>query len=201
MSPLRSPVPPGSCLGVLGAGSWGTALAVHFGAAGHRVRLWARDGELAGRMAAERANPEYLPGVTIPPTVEPTSEMAELVGCDLVLLVVPSHGFRQLLRQFLALHPVEAPGGRPLRLVSATKGIESETLARMSQVTSEEAAAAGRQVHFAVLSGPSFAAELAGGTPTAAVIASEQPDLAAAIRETLATSTFRLYSSHDVVGG
>lgn len=199
MSPARSSVPPGSCLGVLGAGSWGTALAVHFGEAGHRVRLWARDRELAGRMTEERANPEYLPGVTIPPTVEPTSEMAELVGCDLVLLVVPSHGFRKVLRQFLAL-PVEAPGGRPLRLVSATKGIESETLARMSQVTFEEATAADREVHFAVLSGPSFAAELARGTPTAAVIASEEPDLAAAIRETLATSTFRLYSSHDVVG-
>ncbi len=202
MSPRSSP-PAGSCLGVLGAGSWGTALAAHFGQAGHRVRLWARDPELAGRMARERENSPYLPGVALADSVEPTAEMADLVGCDLVLLVVPSHGFRQVLRQFLALQPAALsgpPGGRPLRLVSATKGIESETLARMSQVTFEEATAADREVHFAVLSGPSFAAELAGGTPTAAVIASEEPDLAAAIREALSTPTFRLYSSHDVVG-
>jgi glycerol-3-phosphate dehydrogenase (NAD(P)+) len=191
-------------LGLLGAGSWGTALAVHLGRAGHRVRLWARHAELAARLAAERANPDYLPGVELPAGVEPTSEMADLADSDLVLVVVPSHGFRQVLRQFLAVwsegRPEGRPAGRPLRLISATKGIEGETLARMSQVTAEEAAAAGREVRFAVLSGPTFAAELARGLPSAAVIAAEEADLATSIREALATPTFRLYSSPDVVG-
>ena len=201
MSPTRSG--PRPCLGVLGAGSFGTALAVHFGNAGHRVLLWARDRELADRMAAARANPDYLPGVAIPPAVEPTADLSGLAPCELIVLAVPSHGFRAVLRQFLAVHPALPPtaaAGRPLRLISATKGIETETVARMSQVTFEEATAADREVQFAVLSGPSFAAELARGTPTAAVIASEEADLATHIREALATPTFRLYSSHDVVG-
>jgi glycerol-3-phosphate dehydrogenase (NAD(P)+) len=185
----------GKTLGVLGAGSWGTALAVRLGRS-HRVRLWARHAELAARMAAERANPEYLPGVELPAGLEPTAEMADLVGSDLILVVVPSHGFRQVLRQFLSLWPA----GRPLRLISATKGIETETLARMSQVTFEEATAADRDVSFAVLSGPTFAAELARGMPSAAVIAAEESDVATAIRATLSSPTFRLYSSHDVAG-
>ena len=93
-------------IAVLGAGSWGTALAVHFaGAGGHRVRLWARDVELARRMAEERTNPEYLPGVELPPRLEPTSDLEALHGCHFHLLVVPSHGFRQVLRQFLQVYP------------------------------------------------------------------------------------------------
>ena len=186
-----------SAVGVLGAGSWGTALAVHLAAAGgHRVILWARHAELSRRLAEERVNPDYLPEVAIPPGVEPTSDLGAVAGCDLVLVVVPSHGFREVLRQFLACCGRE----RPVPLVSATKGIEIDTLARMSQVSAEEAAAAGREVRYAVLSGPNFAAELARGVPSAAVIASEDGDVAAAIRESLATPAFRLYSSHDVVG-
>jgi glycerol-3-phosphate dehydrogenase (NAD(P)+) len=122
--------------------------------------------------------------------------MGELTGCELVLIVVPSHGFRRVLRQFLAAHP----GGRQVTVVSATKGVETDTLARMSQVTFEEAIAGDREVRFAVLSGPSFAAEVARGVPTAAAIASEDGDLATAIREELSTPMLRLYSSHDVVG-
>src|SRR6185369_7037358 len=132
----------------------------------------------------------------LPERLSPTADMGDLLDCELVLLVVPSHGFRKVLRQFLALHP----GGRPLQLVSGTKGVETETLARMSQVTFEEAIAGDREVRFAVLSGPSFAAEVARGVPTAAAIASEDGDLATAIREELSTPMLRLYSSHDVVG-
>jgi glycerol-3-phosphate dehydrogenase (NAD(P)+) len=184
-------------IGVLGAGSWGTALAVHFaGVGGHQVVLWARHKELAARMVGERINADYLPGVTLPDGLVPTSEMADLLGCELVLLVVPSHGFRKVLQEFLALHP----GDRPLQLVSGTKGIEADTLARMSQVTFEEGIAADREVRFAVLCGPSFAAEVARNVPTAAVIASEDGDYATAIRESLSTRLMRLYSSHDVVG-
>jgi glycerol-3-phosphate dehydrogenase (NAD(P)+) len=193
-------------VGILGAGSWGTALAVHLaGAGGHAVCLWARHPELARRMAERRVNPEYLPGVEIPPGVEPTSEMAALAGCDIVLLVVPSHGFRAVLRQFLATPAASGGGaaaaaGRPLILVSATKGIETDTLARMSQVAADETALAGRALRFAVLAGPSFAPELARGVPSAVVIASEEADLATEIRQALSTPTMRLYSSPDVVG-
>jgi len=184
-------------IAVLGAGSWGTALAAHFaGAGGHRVKLWARDAELARHMAKERTNPEYLPGVELPPLLEPTADLEALPGCDFYLVVVPSHGFRQVLRQFLQAYPKD----RPLPLISGTKGIEIETLARMSQVSFEEGMAADREVRFAVLSGPTFAAELARNVPSAAVIAAEDAGFATEIRECFATPWLRLYSSSDVVG-
>lgn len=188
-------------IGVIGAGSWGTALAVHFaGAGGHRVLLWARHAELVERMAAERANPDYLPGVTLPPSLEPTADLGALVDCDLVHVVVPSHGYREVLRQFLAVRRRERPSAPPAALISGTKGIEIDTLARMSQVTAEEGDAAGCAVRFAVLSGPTFAAELARNVPSAAVVASADPGYATAVREALATPMLRLYSSADVVG-
>ncbi|HEX5760894.1 MAG TPA: NAD(P)H-dependent glycerol-3-phosphate dehydrogenase [Thermoanaerobaculia bacterium] len=182
-------------IGILGAGSWGTALAVHAARRGQPVRLWARQEGLAERMRSERLNP-YLPGVELPPEIAPTAEMEDLVGCDLVLLVVPSHGFRGALRQLLALWPRE----RPLALVSGAKGVETDTLARMSQVAFEEGMAADREVRFAVLSGPSFAAEVARGVPTAVVVAAEDGELAREVRAALACGTLRLYSSPDVVG-
>lgn len=184
-------------LGVLGAGSFGTALAVHLGkAGGHSVHLWARNAELAARMAEERRNPEYLEDVELPPQVVPTSDLEALAGCELILVAAPSHGFRDVLRAFLRAHPKR----RSVQLVSAAKGIETETLARMSQVVFEETMAADRDVRYAILSGPTFALELAKGMPTAAVIASEDAAFATAIRESLSTPAFRLYSSSDVVG-
>jgi glycerol-3-phosphate dehydrogenase (NAD(P)+) len=184
-------------IGILGAGSFGTALAVHFaGAGGHRVRLWARNPELVERMTGERANPDYLPGVELPPGLEPAADVAALADSELVVAAVPSHGFREILRQFLRL----ASDGRPLSLISATKGIEPGTLARMSQVAAEEGRDAGREIRFAALSGPTFAAELARNVPSAAVIASADPRFATEVRECLATPLLRLYSSADVVG-
>ncbi len=184
-------------IAVLGAGSWGTALAVHFaGAGGHRVRLWARDAELAQRMARDRVNPEYLADVELPPLLEPTADLESLTGCELVLLVVPSHGFREVLRQLLQVWPKD----RRASLISGTKGIETETLARMSQVSFEEGMAADRELRFAVLSGPTFAAELARNMPSAAVIASDDAYYATEIRECFATRYLRLYSSSDMVG-
>ena len=148
-------------------------------------------------MAAERANADYLPGVELPPGVTPTAEVAALADSEFVVVAAPSHGFREVLRQFLRLAPRPAA---PLPLISATKGIEPETLARMSQVAAEEGRAAGRAIRFAVLSGPTFAAELARNVPSAAVIASEEPPFATEVRECLATPLLRLYSSADVVG-
>lgn len=185
-------------IGILGAGSWGTALAVHLAAHGARpVRLWARRRDLAESLARERVNPDYLPGVELPPAIEVTADLGALADCRPILVVVPSHGYRDLVRDLLRLLP---PGGGAVDLVSATKGIETETGARMSQVTFEEGMAADREVRFAVLSGPTFAAELARGMPSAAVVASEESELAADLRERLATPRLRLYSSSDVVG-
>ena len=97
-------------IGILGAGSFGTALAVHLaGAGGHPVRLWARDPELARRMAEERANPQYLPDVELPPGIVPTSEMADLEDSEFLLVAAPSHGFREVLRQFLGFQRIPHP--------------------------------------------------------------------------------------------
>ena len=182
-------------IGVLGAGSFGTALSAHWAQAGHRVLLWSRRPALARNMTLARENAEYLPGVRLPETVEPTDDLAALGDVRLQVVAVPSYGFRQVLKETLKLVP---PG--PRVVVSATKGIEPETLTRMSQVTFEEGMAADSDLSFAVLSGPSFAVELVQGMVTAAVIAAEDQELAASLREELSSETLRLYSSADVVG-
>ncbi len=135
---------------VLGAGSWGTALAIHLAGIGHEVRLWARDGDLATDMARRRANPVYLPDVTFPASLLPGSSLPEtLVGAQLVLVAVPSHGLRQVMRQ-------ASPHLDPAAVVlSATKGLEDGSLLRMSEVIAHECP---RVAEVAVLSGPSFAA-------------------------------------------
>ena len=183
-------------LGVLGAGSFGTALAAHAADTGREVTLWARREELAREIGRTRENVDYLPGVTLPPGVRPTAGLEEVAACDPVLVAVPSHGFREAVRGLLAA----ADGGGPITLVSATKGVEVDSQARMSEVCFEEGVAADREVHFAVLSGPTFAAELARGVATVAVIASAEPGLATELQEALTSPSFRLYSSGDVVG-
>lgn len=183
-------------IAVLGAGSWGTALALHIARCGHQVRLWARRQEFADRLREERENREYLPDFALPEAVQPSSDLAEIAACDVALMVVPSHGFREVLREFLRARDRD----RPLVLVSATKGIETETTARMSQVAFEEGLAADRDLRFAVLSGPNFAAEVAAEMPSAAVIASEDGELASELRASFANPNFRFYSTSDVVG-
>jgi glycerol-3-phosphate dehydrogenase (NAD(P)+) len=184
-----------SAIGILGAGSWGTALAIAQAAAGREVRLWARREELAAEMARSRRNP-YLPDTELPPSILPTHDLAMLAGCDPLLVVVPSHGLRAAVRDLLAV----LPGSESVTLVSASKGVEADTMLRMSEVCAAEAERAGRALRFAVLCGPTFAAEVAAGAPTAAVIAATSPALAAELRHTLSSGSFRLYSSTDVVG-
>jgi glycerol-3-phosphate dehydrogenase (NAD(P)+) len=181
---------------VIGAGSFGTALAVHAARAGFDVALWARRPEAAAELAAERCNRRYLGEVELPAGVHPTADLAAVAGSDVVVMAAPSHGYREVLRALLGHWPRD----RELLLVSSTKGIETETLARMSQVSAEEAEKVGQPLRFGVLSGPSFAAELANGVPTAAVIASADEALSLTLQSLLSSRTLRLYTSADVVG-
>ena len=192
-------------LGVLGSGSFGTAIAVHAARAGREVVLWVRREEAAAAMAVERENRHYLPGVPFPANLETTHDLTRLVDCEPVVVAVPSHGYREVLRDYLKmLKARETRNARrsrgSLTVVSATKGIEAESLARMSQVSLAECAAAGIDGRFAAFSGPTFAAELARGAPSAAVVACADEQVAAAMREALASPTLRLYSSIDVAG-
>jgi len=147
-------------------------------------------------MASDRENKKYLPGPELPSAIEITSDLADLARLDRVMVVIPSHGFRQVIESFLSIRP----GVELVTLISATKGIEQETTCRMSQVVAEEAEKLDRRARFAVLAGPSFAAELAVGQPTAAVIAAADVELARSLSELLSTPRCRLYSTTDVVG-
>ena len=177
---------------VLGAGSWGTALAIHLGAGGRDVTLWARDADLAASIQATRQNPHYLPGVSLPPSVRVTGSMQEsLAGAPLVLLAVPSHGLREVVRAAAGTLPRDAV------LVSATKGLEAGTLRRMSEIVLEETAGRHRVV---VLSGPSFASEVVRQQPTALVVASTDEAAMDLVQRELRSASLRLYGSDDVAG-
>ena len=177
---------------VLGAGSWGTALAVHLGRAGHDVRLWGRDRALVDEMAARRANAVYLPDVPFPARVSVAHGLADaLRDADLVVSAIPSHGCRMVMRgaaSSLSAHAV---------IVSATKGLEAGTLLRMSEVIAQEA---GPTHPVVVLSGPSFAGEVARELPTAILAASQDAAAIALVQHEFRAPYFRLYGSDDVIG-
>jgi glycerol-3-phosphate dehydrogenase (NAD(P)+) len=177
---------------VIGAGSWGTALSIHLARIGHRVRLWVREPELYDEMCRRRVNMMFLPEVALPEAVQPCATLDNaLADAALVVSVVPSHGTRSVLR---AAAPFVPPG---VPVVSATKGLEAQTLKRMSQVCSEELGN-GRSV--AVLSGPSFAAEVARELPTAVSVACADAQTAETVQAQFRARYFRLYATSDVVG-
>jgi glycerol-3-phosphate dehydrogenase (NAD(P)+) len=179
-------------IAVLGAGSWGTALAVHLGRIGHRVRLWARDQRLAAEIDSRRANAVYLPDVSLPEAVDVTGSLESAVrGIDLVVTAVPSHGCRAVVR---AAGPYLQPRAT---LVSAAKGLETDTFMRMSQVIAQEL---GDERSVVVLSGPSFAIEVAQQLPTVVVAASADPAAAALVQSEFRGPALRLYGSSDVPG-
>ncbi len=181
-----------SAIAILGAGSWGTALAAHLGRVGHDVRLWARDPAIADEISATRTNSTYLPGIELPRTVVSTDTMATAVGGALVVVAaVPSHGCRAVVRAAAPLLGSSVP------LVSAVKGLEVDTLMRMSEVIAEELNGAHPVV---VLSGPSFALEVARQLPTAVLAASSDNEAMELVQTEFRGPTFRLYGSHDVVG-
>jgi glycerol-3-phosphate dehydrogenase (NAD(P)+) len=177
---------------VVGAGSWGTALAMHLARVGHVVHLCARDAALAAQLAETRENAAYLPGVRLPDGVRPTHESAAAVtAASMIVWAVPSHGTRSTMR---AIAHAVRPG---TIVVSATKGLERLTWTRMSQVLCEELPAGCPVV---VLSGPSFAHEVARELPTAVVLAATDDTANARVQQEFRGKRFRLYASDDVAG-
>ncbi len=179
---------------VLGAGAWGTALAKVLSDRGDTVVLYARRPELAAQVARTHVNERYLPGVRLPDRLEVTSDLERAVaGADLVLLVVPSHAVRGVM---VEIAPSLSPGAP---IVSATKGIENDSLMLMREVIVDVLGpSAGERI--AALSGPSFAREVALGLPAAIVVASSSPAVAHQVQERFAGDRMRVYTSDDPVG-
>ncbi len=173
--------------GVIGAGAWGTALAQVLAADGEPVTLWAREPEVLAAINDNHENELFLKGIPLSPLIHATSTYSDLSDCDVLLLVTPA----QHLRAVLAGANV---GKRPL--VLCAKGIEAETMQLMSEVAHEICP----EAPIAVLSGPTFAHEVARGLPTAVTLACEDADLAGLLANRLAHARFRPYLSDDVVG-
>ena len=182
-----------SKVAVIGAGSWGTALAILLARKQQQVVLWGRDSARMAEMQESRKNRKYLPGHSFPDSLIATSELKYALNqADCVLMVVPSHGLRQVYRE---LKPYLTEG---IPVVSAVKGIETSSLRTMTQVMQEESA--GMRLSFCVLSGPSFAEEVASGHPTAVTVACADIQVAAAVQQLCSSRLFRVYSSTDVIG-
>ncbi|MDD5329901.1 MAG: NAD(P)-dependent glycerol-3-phosphate dehydrogenase [Sulfuricella sp.] len=177
-------------IAVLGAGAWGTALAINLSAR-HEVRLWTRDPAQIVEMSEARCNPRYLPGFAFPDELRLENRLdGALDQASLILAVVPTAGLRPVLRQI-------AGSGAGIPLVWACKGFEAGTARLPHQVVAEEL---GGQALCGVLSGPSFAQEVAKGLPTALTLASRDEDFAHAMALELHSARLRVYSSNDVVG-
>ncbi len=178
-------------IGVLGAGSWGTTLADLLARGGHQVTLWAYEAEVVEQINRTRENALFLPGCRLAEGLTATPDAAQAVrDRDLVLSAAPSHAVRSVLAKVGPMLP------EGTLLVSATKGIETETLKRMSEVVAELAP----QARFVVLSGPSFALEVYQRQPTAVVAASIEEDAAEAAQRAFSSGYFRVYSRQDVAG-
>lgn len=179
-------------IAIVGAGSWGTALAIVLARKGLEIRLWSHTPELAELLRTRRENPKYLPAQLLPETVLPTSDLgACLEGAGCVLAVVPSHVLREVARQMRPHLPAAAG------IISASKGLERGTLARMTEVLAAELPQASR---LAALSGPSFALEVARGEPAALVLACRNQEFAAEAQALLSTASLRLYAGSDCIG-
>jgi glycerol-3-phosphate dehydrogenase (NAD(P)+) len=175
---------------VVGAGAWGTALAIAARRAGATVLLWARRPALAAALQRERRNAAYLPGIALDPAIAVSADPAELRGAAILLLAVPAQHLRATLAALASDLPPAAP------LVLCAKGIERGTLLLPGEVV--EAVLPGRR--WAVLSGPTFAAEVARGLPTAITLAAADPELAADLAAAIGSATFRPYAAADPTG-
>lgn len=177
---------------ILGAGSWGTALALYLGRRGQTVKIWSIEESEIAAMLKDKANNRYLPGHDLPATIHPMTNLAEAVkDAEDILIVVPSVGFRQTLTA------LKAATSHPLNVICATKGLDTETGQLLSDVADS---LLDKKDKFAILSGPSFAREVAAGLPTAVVIASKEASLVTYLRKRFDSPLLRVDSSDDVIG-
>lgn len=178
---------------VVGAGSWGTTVAI-LTAGNADTTLWVRRPEAAARIASTRENAEYLPGVELPPQVHPTSSLEDACsGADVVVMGVPSHGFREVLEAARPFIAADVP------VVSLSKGVEQGTLRRMTEVIAE-VLDGHRADRIGVLTGPNLAREVSAGQPTASVVAVRDTATAEMLQRVFWAPTFRVYTNPDVVG-
>src|SRR5271155_5558967 len=186
-----------SKIAIIGAGAWGTALSIVLGRKEtHQVWLWAHEKEVCESIVRQRVNEKFLPGQSIPPCVTPSTDLAEtLDGAAIVVSVMPSQHCRRLFEQMRSHLQSETI------LVSATKGLEENSLLRMTEVIAQMLARDHRQLpRIGALSGPSFALEAARGDPTAITIASHDKELARFVQQEFSHASFRLYTNDDPVG-
>jgi glycerol-3-phosphate dehydrogenase (NAD(P)+) len=185
-----------SQIAIIGAGAWGTALSIVLGRrGGHSIRLWVYEKEVRESIAARRVNELFLPGQSIPDSVSPTGDLeAAIHNAEIVVSVMPSQHTRRLFQQ---MRPYLKP---EMLLVSATKGVEEETLLRMTEVISQIVHSDGFLPRIGALSGPSFAKEVARGDPTAITIASKDTELTETIQREFSDPRFRVYTNDDVIG-
>jgi glycerol-3-phosphate dehydrogenase (NAD(P)+) len=184
-------------IAVIGAGAWGTGLSIVLGRKGtHRVRLWAFEREVRDSIAAQRVNQLFLPEYSVPKSVVCTNDLGDaLRGAEVVVSVMPSHHCRGLFRN------MRAHLKREMLFVSATKGLENESLLRMTDVIADVVSRdGGFQPHIGALSGPTFAREVARGDPTAITIASRDAELAQTVQRDFSDPCFRVYTNDDVIG-
>lgn len=187
---MAAPAP--RSVAVLGAGSWGTALAALIARHGHRAVLWGRDAEVVAAIQSRHENPHYLPGITLPDTLQATTDLATAMhGADLVLVVVPSHAFTETLH---ALAPHRAPHAG---VAWATKGFEPGSGRFLHEVAAQ---VLGPDVPLAVVTGPSFAKEVAAGLPTALTVHSDDAVFAQDVADVLHGPAFRVYTGSDMRG-
>ncbi len=180
-------------IAIVGAGSWGTALAIHIGGLNHIVHLWVYEEDVYNDLKSERENKVYLPSFKIPDTVRVFNRLDETVGgCEIVIICIPSKYCRNVIKQLKDFVRFDS------FIISATKGIETETFKRMSEVIMEELMIDNSRV--GVLSGPSFAREVAAGHPTAVVIASINKKASLILQKELSSHTLRIYHNTDVIG-
>jgi glycerol-3-phosphate dehydrogenase (NAD(P)+) len=182
-----------STVAVVGAGSWGTAFATITAEKGIETVLWARRAELADEIIAQHRNPDYLPEFDLPPSLSSTHDVQKAVeGADAVVMAVPSHAFREVLRQTAPHIGERAP------VISLTKGIEQGTLQRMTEVMAEEAGLPPERL--AVVSGPNLAKEVMRRMPSASVVACIDEDTATSLQGLFMAPFFRVYTNPDVTG-